>query len=78
VKHNSKLATDADLRQLQLRWAKDDIWMRRVVFALAVLLSIGSIVYAILSPSTGAAAIAGGTTVVGVPVAYFFGRRTRA
>ncbi len=75
VKHNSGLATDADLRLLQLRWAKDDIWMRRVVLVFAVLVSLGSIVYTIISPSTGAAAVAGGTTVLGVPVAYFFGRR---
>jgi hypothetical protein len=75
VKHNSTLATDADLRLLQLRWAKDDIWMRRVVFALAILVSLGSIVYTIVSPSTGAAEVAGGTSVVGLPVAYFFGRR---
>jgi hypothetical protein len=78
VKHNAKLATDADLRLLQLRWAKDDIWMRRVVFVLAILVSLGSIVYTVVAPSPGTVAVAGGTTLIGVPMAYFFGRRTRS
>jgi hypothetical protein len=78
VKHNSELAADADLRLLQLRWAKDDIWMRRVVFTLAILVALGSIVYTVVEPSAHALALAGGTTLIGVPMAYFFGRRARS
>lgn len=77
LKHSAKLAADSDLRLLQLRWARDDIWMRRVIFVIAVLVIVASIVYLLLEPSHGATGVATVTTLLGLPIAYFFGWRKK-
>jgi hypothetical protein len=54
-----RLATDADLRQLQLRWLRDDLVMRRIRFAMTIATPVvGALGFAI-SPE---AAIIGGAT----------------
>jgi len=65
-------SSDQDLRELQLRWARDDLWMRRVAFGATLLLVITVVgATALLRPQALLWFPAAG--LVG-PVAYYFGR----
>jgi hypothetical protein len=47
-----RLASDPDLRALQLRWAKDDLWIRRIEVGLtvaAVLAALTSVAFPLLA-----------------------------
>src|SRR4051812_20344549 len=69
---------DEALRELQLRWFRDDLWMRRVVFGLAVAAVVG-LLFAILLLPQHAVRLASILGSISVPsLAYYFGRRGRA
>lgn len=74
LRPNAGLSSDEDLRRLQLRWLTDDLWMRRLVLAVAILLPSAGLVAVILSPSVLSAVGAGAGSLVALPLAYFFGR----
>lgn len=70
----SSLARDQDLRRLQLRWAGDDLWMRRGVFILTAAVLLAAVIALALEPAVvpklAAIAIVGGSVA-----RYYFGRR---
>lgn len=70
-------STDQDLRELQLRWFRDDLWMRRLIFLVCIAAFVTSLVILLFgSPSTWATGLAAGTGLVSGPAAYYFGRAT--
>jgi hypothetical protein len=71
------LSTDPDLRQLQIRWLRDNIWMRRVVLGFSLICPAVAIVVFIAWPSVPSIAGAGASWLVSAPLAYFFGRGLR-
>jgi hypothetical protein len=48
--NETRLADDEKLRELQLKWFADDIWMRRVAFCLFVLLTVAGTLMVLLDP----------------------------
>ena len=72
----SGLSSDADLRSLQLRWLRDEIWMRRAVLCVGLLIPAVNVGILLVAPSTVSLA-AGAASLLGVPLAYFFGRGSR-
>lgn len=76
VTTDSGLSSDADLRSLQLRWLRDEIWMRRAVLTVGLLLSGLNVGILFVAPSAVSLA-AGATSLIGLPLAYFFGRGIR-
>jgi hypothetical protein len=77
VRRDVDLARDEDLRRLQLRWARDDLWMRRISFAIAMVALATCLVLSVIQPfkviSSGWSAI----TLAALPVAYFLRRQSR-
>jgi hypothetical protein len=71
------LAKDPELRIAQLRYIRDDIVMRRVAFGLACVLALVGMILMILHTSLTDLLVGAGTTAIGAPLAYYFGRRTR-
>jgi hypothetical protein len=67
---NTGLSSDDDLREQQLRWLRDDIWMRRLVFGVALLGSLIGIAAPFMSMSP--ALLAGADLPVLAMLAYFF------
>jgi hypothetical protein len=72
------LSADPDLRQLQIRWLRDNIWMRRIVLGFALVCPVVAIAVFVAWPSATSIAGAGVSSIVSVPLAYFFGRSGRA
>lgn len=69
------LASDADLRELQLRWMRDELWMRRIAFS-AWAVALLALMVALTVQRSGIAATAGAASgLLTAPVAYYFGRR---
>ncbi len=60
LQKNARLASDEELRRLQLRWARDDLWMRRISFAMSVMVLAASLVLLVVQPVKGATPIAAG------------------
>lgn len=48
--NDAKLAADEQLRELQLKWFRDDIWMRRIAFSLFVFLTLAGAFSLVLQP----------------------------
>lgn len=77
LQKNARLASDEDLRRLQLRWARDDLWMRRISFAISVIALVAGLALFVLQPVTGATPIAAGaaTTSAVMSVGLFLSRQ---
>lgn len=45
---NARLASDEELRSLQLRWARDDLWIRRISFAVSVVALVAGLALLVL------------------------------
>ncbi len=50
VAKDASLADDERLSELQLRWFRDDLWMRRIAFFIRVVLTLATAVLLILQP----------------------------
>lgn len=50
INRSNPPASDHELRQLQLRWYRDDLWMRRIAFVVLISASLYCIVLLTLQP----------------------------
>jgi hypothetical protein len=66
------LASDQDLRRLQLRWLRDDIWMRRAVFLLWLGASASAVVALFMREVAFAIGSAVGCGALSWPLVYYF------
>lgn len=71
---NFVLSADPELRQLQLQWLRDEIWMKRLVFGVVLAHPPLGFVAVALSQSQLSVVAAVATSLVTLPLAYFFGR----
>jgi hypothetical protein len=55
------LSSDLELRRLQIRWAKDDVWMRRLAFCVSLLIAFAGMTLLVLGDGPGFAAEAATT-----------------
>jgi hypothetical protein len=78
VIRDAGLSSDDDLRDLQLRWLADEIWMRRLVLCVALLIQTLGVGVMFIAPSTASLIGAGVTSMIALPLAYFFGRGLRS
>jgi hypothetical protein len=69
------LSSDEDLRQLQLQWLRDELWMRRLVLIVAATLPLIGVIIATVTPSVSWMLGLGAGSSIALPLAYFFGRR---
>jgi len=77
LQKNARLASDEELRRLQLRWARDDLWMRRISFAISAMVLVVSVALFVLQPVRGATPIAAGVATASTAwsVAVFLSRQ---
>lgn len=77
LQKNARLASDEELRSLQLRWARDDLWMRRISFAMSVMVLVASLTLFVLQPVRGATPIAAGAATISavLSVGFFLSRQ---
>lgn len=68
------LAQDPDLRRLQLRWASDDLWMRRAAFVLGAGALVAAAIVLALQPDAFARVAAG---LIATGTTYLYGRHRR-
>jgi hypothetical protein len=78
LRPDATLSSDADLRRLQLRWLTDELWMRRIVLGVAIVLPSGGVAALLVAPSAHTLVGACAGSVAGPPLAYFFGRPGRS
>jgi peptidoglycan/LPS O-acetylase OafA/YrhL len=71
------LASDPDLRQLQLRWLRDELWMRRIMFAILLVSTVAMIVAVVLWPGAALRAL-GGVALSSCGAAAYASRRGRS
>jgi hypothetical protein len=71
------LAGDEDLRRLQLRWARDDLWMRRILFAMTIVVTVAGVIMFLVAPSKTIGSAGGAVSLVMLSVARFFSRHVR-
>lgn len=60
------LAEDEELRRLQLRWLRDDLWLRRVSSCAVVASLVGLLLVAVLMPTDALRLAGGGATALSV------------
>jgi hypothetical protein len=72
------LSSDPALRELQRRWLLDELWIRRLVMGMVLLVQLAGLGLLLIDPSVERLAGVGTTSLTAIPVWYFFGERRRS
>jgi hypothetical protein len=77
IQQGASLSSDDDLRQLQLRGLRHELWMRWLVLGGALLLPTAGMAALFVAPGHGPLPKIGVSAILAVPLYYFFGSRGR-